>query len=780
MMMFRKTVFVAALLLMAAASLADVITIQSPDGTVEMKLTVGDTLSYSVTMDGKTVVADSPLQVEFADGSKFGPLSVVSQKTTNIDSTWTAVVGRKSEIRDRCTQSVIQLREQSAPQRRFALEYRVYNDAAAFRYVFAEKALSIKEEHSQFAFQGDYTCWPAFLNSYTTEHQALYPESRLSDISPEDIIGLPLTIKLDNGLYCSVTEAALDDWAGVYLTRSGRSDLLVESGDIVGGAKPFEFRRRLPEGTQKIKFVLDPAGDNSFDHVDIVEAKLTLKSGKTLWLSDLSPSVQRQDWGRLRKNRSVDNNPLTIAGKVYEKGLGTHAAGVLAWKLPDDCIAVEARVGIDSEVEDKGKVRFKLYGVRLQEETEDIVLTSTLSPRQDDSGVAVKIDTVSHSPWRVVMLGRTPADLLSSDVIVNLNEPSRIADPSWIKAGVASWNWLSCGGDMDMDLLKGFIDLSASMNWEYALIDDGWYANWDCTRSIESLDIPALVAYAAERNVKLWLWVHWNALDQRMEATFDQFEKWGIVGAKIDFMSRDDQWMVNWYHKVLKLAAEHKLMINFHGSYKPTGVRRTWPNLMTREAIYGEEQNLGSRQNDPVHKTTLPFTRMLAGPMDYTPGSMLNATAESWSAGRPVKTLGTRCQELAICVIYDSPIQSMADKPENYYHQEGLEFLKDLPASWDDTQILNGEIGEYITSARRSGDTWYLASITNWQERTMDVPLDFLKSGRWQVVLYEDGPEADTNAKDIKRRELTVKAGDTLKVKMASGGGFVATIRPAP
>ena len=370
-------------------------------------------------------------------------------------------------------------------------------------------------------------------------------------------------------------------------------------------------------------------------------------------------------------------------------------------------------------------------------------------------------------------------DLVNSDLVVSLNEPSCIEETSWIKPGVSSWNWLSCGNDMDNDLLRGFIDLSAAMDWDYALIDDGWYSNWDCSKSIDEVDVPGLVAYAKERGVKIWLWVHWEALDRRMEEAFALYEKWGIAGVKTDFMSRDDQWMVNWYHRVLDCAAKHQIMINFHGCYKPTGICRTWPNLMTREAIYGNEQNLGSRQNDPVHKVTLPFTRGLAGRMDYTPGLFTNQTRDNFHPGRPVPTQGTRCQELAVVMSYDSPYLCMGDKPSNYYDEAGLDFLKHIPSAWDNTLALDGRIGEYYLIARQKGNQWYLGGMTDWTARDMTVTLDFLDAGTYELVLYKDGPKAgSTDATDLVKETRMVKAGDSFKVHMATGGGFVAIVTP--
>ena len=777
--MYKMLIVSMAAVIVQTGCAAQNVTVKSPDNRVAMTVAVGPTLSYSVTMDGKPILLDSALQLEFGDGSKIeNNLELLSARTTQSDQTWKPVVGRKLHIRDHHTETVFMLREPTGKKRQFSLVCRAYNDGVAFRYAFDPafgERIVLNEELTQFTFAGNPTAWPAFLNSYTTMHEIVSPREQLARIAPEDIVGLPLTIQLGDNRFCSLTEASLTDWAGMYMTRHGSSTVWVESNEVVRGGAPYAFDEVLPEGADTLRIVVDALGSNAFDHVDIVDFKITLKDGSQVWISDLEPTQARQGWGSLKKDKSVEGNPLRIADTEYKKGLGTHSNAVIAYTLPKDSYRISGKVGIDSEVDQQGKAKVRFHVMTtLKGDQNETILRTTLSRR--DGQPAVDAAAPHNSPWRVIQLGRTAADLLNSDIIVNLNEPSKIADTSWIKPGVASWNWLSCGGDMDMALLKGFIDLSASMGWEYTLIDDGWYRNGDCTTAIEGLDMPALVAYAAAKNVRLWVWTHWEALNKRMEETFTQYQKWGIAGVKIDFMSRDDQWMVNWHHKVLERAAHYKLMIDFHGCYKPTGELRTWPNLMTCEAIYGNEQSLGSRANDPVHKTTLPFTRQLAGPMDYTPGSLLNETKASWTAGRPIKTLGTRCQELGLLVIFDSYLLSMADKPENYDGQDGLDFMKNLPTSWDDTKVLDGRIGEYIVTARQKGSQWYLAAITNWDARTLTVPLSFLGDGTYRVSILEDGPDADTNARQIQRRQITAGSADTLTIKMASGGGFTAIL----
>lgn len=780
--MSRNTVLFVMLASISPAFAAERVTVKSPDGTVALTITAGPALSYSVTMDNQPILLDSALQLEFGDGTTLAmPLEAVDRRAASIDDRWNPVVGRKAEIRDHYHQAVLALRETTGPRRQFSLVCRAYDDGVAFRYAFGTEfgpRLTLHEEHTQWVFPGNPVAWPAFLNSFTTMHEIVFPREQLAQISPEDIIGLPLTVQLAENRYCSIHEASLDNWAGMYLTRHGKSAIWLETDEVVGGGQPYAFNKDLPEGAAAIRIIVDALGSNAFDHVDIVEFKATLDDGSTVWLSDLEPTQVRQEWGSLKKDKSVDSNPLTITGTVYEKGVGTHANAVLAYTLPKGSRRLSGKVGIDSEVGDRGQAKLRVQVIEGNETHEQIVLRTLLS-RRNNAPTAVEASLPHRSPWRVIQVGRTPADLLNSDIILNLNEPCRIADTSWIKPGVSSWNWLSSGERMDMELLKGFIDLSAKMKWEYALIDDGWYQGGhqgDVTRPIAALDMPALVAYADERGVKLWVWTHWQAFDRKLDEALAQYKKWGIVGVKTDFMSRDDQWMVNWYRKVLERAAHHQIMIDFHGSYKPTGERRTWPNMMTSEAVFGNEQNLGSRANDPVHKTTLPFTRQLAGPMDYTPGSFLNETARSWRAARPVHSLGTRCQELALFVVFDSPFMCTADLPANYDGQDGADFLTDIPASWDDTKVLDGRIGEFILTARRKGTRWYLGGITNGDPRTVSVPLSFLKEGSYSLTLYQDGPDAESNARQVSTQQKTVSAGDTLSVKMASGGGFTAIL----
>ncbi|MHC4149002.1 MAG: glycoside hydrolase family 97 protein [Planctomycetota bacterium] len=412
-------------------------------------------------------------------------------------------------------------------------------------------------------------------------------------------------------------------------------------------------------------------------------------------------------------------------------------------------------------------------------------LGTRLSPRPDGKGL-VEAATPHYSPWRVIMIGRSPGDLIESDIIVKLNKPCAIKDTSWIKPGKMAWDhWWSGDTKMDTQTLKQYIQFASDMGFPYQLVDWTWYGqkplenpDLDITTVVPDVNMPELLRFAKDKGVKLWLWLHWTHADKQYEEAFALYEKWGIAGVKIDFMQRDDQEMVNWYHKIVKKAAEHHLLVNFHGAYKPTGFRRTYPNLMTREGVLGNEYNKWSKRVTPEHDCTLPFTRMLAGPMDYTPGGFLNRSRDKFKTNvKPTQVMGTRCHELAKFVIYDSPLCCVCDHPANYENQPGLEFLRLVPTVWDDTKVLNGEVGKYITMARRSGRSWFIGAMTDGQERTLEIGLDFLGRGKYAAHVFADAPDSGKNAEKLVEDKRVVTARDKLTVKMASGGGFAAYLK---
>ncbi len=422
-----------------------------------------------------------------------------------------------------------------------------------------------------------------------------------------------------------------------------------------------------------------------------------------------------------------------------------------------------------------------------------------LSPRVDDPKVAVEATTPFPTPWRVLMIGDEPGRLIESNIVLNLNPPSKIADTSWIRAGKSAWDWwsgeaapsVSFKTGMNTATMKHYIDFASESGFPYMLIDAGWaLANYktpddyaqlaDITRVTPEIDMPELLRYAKEKNVRLWLWSHWSSVDKYMDQAFPLFEQWGIAGVKIDFMNRDDQQMVEFYHRVVETAAAHHLMIDFHGAYKPDGLRRTWPNLITREGVMGKEYLKWSARTTPTHNTTLPFTRMLAGPMDYTPGAFGNSNRENFVARQSMPMgLGTRAHELALFVVLESPFEMVADYPEHYQGQKEFNFIKQVPTTWDEVRVLGGRPMENITLARRSGNDWYLGSLTNWDERSVKVPLDFLGGGKYIAEIYADAPDSASEATHTTFSKQPVERTTVLDVHMVSGGGNAIWIHPA-
>ena len=619
---------------------------KSPDQKITVRIDVNKIISYQVDYNNKTILDSSPLSFTFAQSPPLGQDMVVKNvEKKTVDETWKPVLQRFDSIRNYYNSIVLQMVELRFPERKMNLEFRVFDNGVAFRTEFPAQFSSFRftmtDELSSFNFADNYTCWAVNYGSYTTSQEMPFLERKIGDITPDMVIGLPMTVKAGDNCYVAITEADLDDYAGMYL----KSD---------------------------------------------------------------------------------------------------------------------AQTGP--------------YAVRTQ-----------LAPRrgQPENGEKVIFSTPHNTPWRVIMVGNTPGDLVESEIIQNLNEPCRIEDPSWIKPGLSAWDhWWSGEVKMEQPVIYQYIDLASSMGWPYMLIDWQWYGpynqdNADITKPAPQLNMPEILQYAKSKNVKCWLWLYNTDVDR---SDFDKvcalYESWGIAGIKIDFMNSDDQQMVNWYHRIVKTAAQHHLMVDFHGAYKPTGWRRTYPNLVTREGVMGNEYNKWSLMVTPEHLTTLPFTRMLAGPMDFTPGGFLNRNPDKFRPGTPAEVLGTRSNTLAEFVVFDSPYTVACDHPDHYYGQTGEDFLKEVKSMWDDTRVLNGAVGEYITMARRSGKDWFIGSMANSLGKDLEITLGFLGTGNYRMTSYSDSEETKENAEVAVKKETIVKRSDIVKISMVPGGGFAAYLTP--
>lgn len=393
-------------------------------------------------------------------------------------------------------------------------------------------------------------------------------------------------------------------------------------------------------------------------------------------------------------------------------------------------------------------------------------------------------------PWRLFLVAERDADLLTNQMPWLLAEPSRLTETGWIRPGKVAWDWWNnlniTGVDFHAGIntatYKHFVDFAAENGLNYIILDEGWSNPGDLLAVPPGLNMDELATYARSKNVGLILWVTWTSIDKQFDALLPNLKKWDVKGLKIDFMQRDDQPAVNYYWKMAEKAAANRLTLDFHGAHKPAGLHRTWPNVLSFEGVYGLEQSKWDKDKriDPEHNVTLPFIRMVAGPMDYTPGAMLNYQRDDWSPAfnRPA-SLGTRCHELAKYVVFESPLQMLADSPSNYRKEpECLRFLAHVPATWEKTVALDGSVGDYVAVARLGSDNlWYIGAMTDWDARRLFLKLDFLPAGDFEMEFYEDGINANRNAQDFRRDVKRVKNSDQLKIDLAPGGGFVAVLR---
>lgn len=416
------------------------------------------------------------------------------------------------------------------------------------------------------------------------------------------------------------------------------------------------------------------------------------------------------------------------------------------------------------------------------------VVTVTPAPRDDGKGLVVS--TVPRvSPWRVIMIGATAADLLVSDLVSSLATPNRIEDVSWVKPGISAWDAWWTGTNPGLPQFTGleargdtrshmeYIDLAAEMGWPYQLVDWFWYKD-DLSKPLPHVDLPAIFAHARKKGVKLFIWMHSKDLRRIGEdEVFRMVAGWGAVGVKIDFMESDSQETMRWYAAMLEKAARHRLMVILHGCAKPAGLARTYPNLITQEGVLGNEFNkFGGKQCGPSHTVTLPFTRGLLGPMDFTPGGFLNRSPEEFRDTFPAQVIGTRARQLAMTVIYHSPLLVLCDSPQNYRGQPGLEFFRGLPTTWDETVVPDATPGKSVVIARRSGKRWHLAAMNGGEGAALRVPLGFLGAGEWTCHSFSDHPQGSPT--DLIEDSRVVTPADVLDLELEPAGGFAAVLSP--
>jgi alpha-glucosidase len=395
-------------------------------------------------------------------------------------------------------------------------------------------------------------------------------------------------------------------------------------------------------------------------------------------------------------------------------------------------------------------------------------------------------------PWRILAVAREDRDLLTNDLVYCLASERVSQDTDWIRPGKVAWDWWNDNNVYGVDFRAGvntetykyYIDFAAKYGLEYIILDEGWSPGDDLLRFTPGMDVAELVRYGREKGVGVILWCTWLTLDRQFDQAFEAFEKLGVKGIKVDFMQREDQTMVRFYERTAREALRRHLLVSFHGAYKPTGLHRTFPNVLTHEGVKGLENDKWGPPHTatPENAVTFPFARMLAGPVDYTPGGMLNATRETFAAlsARPM-TLGTRCAQLAMYALYEAPLQMLADSPSNYEREnECTAFIARFPTTWDETRALDARMGQYLLMARRKGSVWFAGALTNWTPRDLTLDTAFLGTGRWRAEIFRDGVNADRCAVDYRREVRDVKAGEALQLHLAPGGGWAARFERLP
>jgi alpha-glucosidase len=639
-------------------------TATSPNGQITLQLFAAEDsgdLRYAVQFHRKVLMMPAKLGLEIAGQAPLGPgMHKTDEQAESNDERYTVPVGKTREVRNHFNGARVDFEDASG--RKMAIEMRAFDDGAAFRYLVPEqpglKQVQITQEMTQFTYAKDASTYPLILDGYKSAWEDEYQLRNVSGLHRNWLIGLPYLANVPGIGWVAITEADIENYAGMYLRSTG------------------EFLSRT------VRVELSPHED---------------------------------------------------------------PAGVL------------------------------------------------------DPSYAVETATPFESPWRVMMIADEPGKLIESNLVLNLNPPSKIANTSWIKAGKSAWDWwsgeaapsMTVKSGMNTATMKHYIDFASLSGFPYMLIDSGWAVTGpsssdgnsrlaDITRVQPNIDMPDLLRYAREKRVKIWLWAHWTSVDKYMDQAFPLFESWGVAGVKIDFMNRNDQWMTDWYRRVLARAAEHHLMIDYHGAFEPDGLRRTYPNLMTREGVMGKEYLKMSARTTPQHNATLPFTRMLVGPMDYTPGAFGNANLNTFVAQSFMPMgLNTRAQELALYVVFESELQMVADYPERYAGQKEFDFVKKVPCTWDEVRSIGGEPMKWIALARRSGNDWYVGTLTNWDERTVKVPLNFLGDGKYIAEIYGDAPDTAEEPTHTTIKQQTIDRSTVLDVKMAPGGGSAIWIHKA-
>ncbi len=635
----------------------------SPDKRLATTISIGDKLTYDISLAGEKVMEPSAINITLADGTCWGDKArLASSSEKHVDETVASPFYRSAALHNNYNALTLRFRGG------WNIEFRAYNDAIAYRYVTTtKKTLYVKDEAVNYRFACDATATVPYVqvgepgnfeSQYGSSFENTYTTAHISELDKGRLMFLPLAVDNGKGVKVAITESNLNDYPGMYLSSA--------------------------KGTYNLSAVF-------------------------------APCPKRVEQG--------GHNNLQMIVKERE-----------------DYIA--------------------------------------------------KITKPRALPWRIAVVADDDRQLAQTSVSYLLGEPSRIADTSWIKPGKVAWDWwndwnidgVDFRSGVNNDTYKYYIDFAASKGIEYVILDEGWAVNGkaDLMQVVPEIDLPGLVKYADGKGVGIILWAGYWAFDRDMERVCRHFSEMGVKGFKVDFMDRDDQTMTDFEYRAAEMCAKYKLVLDLHGSYKPAGMNRTYPNVLNFEGVFGLEQMKWAPESyDQVtYDTQLPFLRQLSGPMDYTQGAMRNASRSNY---RPCNSepmsQGTRCRQLALYMVFDSPLTMLCDNPSNYMReQECTEFIASVPTAWDETRIIEGKMGEYIITARRKGNTWYVGGITNWTPRDITLDLAFTGKTAAKATLFADGANADRAARDYRKTQFDTTKDSKVKLHMAPGGGFAMKI----
>lgn len=657
--MIKKIIFLFTLLLCAYGSVQaqKSITVKSPDGNIRFTVQINKNAlpSYSVYYKNTQLIKDGTLGFKFDNGT-FGDNVTLGRTTkrSGIEK-YDLITGKSSHVEDAFQEAVIPLKETKAPNRQVNVVVRVFNDGAAFRYVFPKQdqwaSYIMYDELTTFNLANNPDVLTMFLKSYTTSHEGFYSPMKYSDIPANQLMEMPTLYHYED-VYMAITEAAIRNYAGMYLMN--------EQGSLRGKLSP------LP-GQQQIK---------------------------------------------------------------------------------------------------------------------------------------VKAELPHQSPWRVMMIGKEVGTLISSNILTNLNDPCAIKDTSWIKPGKTTFSWWNGNVVPDSFFLPGnnfytnqyYIDFVARAGLDfhsiYGYAEQPWYEDENMSfefpsetanvmKPVKSLDMDTIAKYAASKGVGLHMWVNWKPLYNRLEEALAQFEKWGVRGMMVDFMDRDDQEMICIQEEILKKAAEHKIFVQFHGSSKPSGLNRTYPNEFAREGTRNYECYKWSEDMGADLDIAIPFTRLLAGVTDYHLGGFHAVPKDQFRIQytNPLVT-STRCHMLGMYVVLECYLGMVCDSPMAYEGQPGFEFIQKVPTTWDETVVPSASVMEYVTVARRHGNDWYVGAINNSKKRSVSFKTDFLNDGNYIAEIYSDADDTDSNPNHLVKRTMRINKKSTIELQLANSGGAAIHIYP--